>query len=84
MTLPAANYRPGEKVLAANRCLLSSFDDGRPAELIVTGGPDDIGHTGVAFYRVVGRHRLDVIWEDIPPSGADRGRRAHGVHIAER
>lgn len=68
MTVPPATYRPGPRVLAANRCLLSAFADGRSAELIVTGGPDDIGHRTVTFYRVVARH-VTVIWEDIPPTG---------------
>jgi hypothetical protein len=37
--------------------------------LTVTAGPDDIAHTFQSFYRVVGRHVLEVIFEDIPPSG---------------
>ncbi len=68
--VPAApTYRPSPGVLAANACLRSAFEAGRPAELTVTGGPDDVGHTGKSFYRVVGRHTLEVIWEDIPPNG---------------
>jgi hypothetical protein len=60
---------PTTKVVAANTCLSTAFQSGHPAELTVTNGPDDIGHTGKTFYRVVRPHTLDVIWEDIPPSG---------------
>ena len=69
MIPPPPSYRPNATVLAANECLHSAFDHGRPAELTVTGGPDDIGHTAKTFYRVVGLRTLEVIWEDIPPSG---------------
>ena len=65
-------YRPSAAVLAANRCLTAAFDAGRPAELTVSSGPDDIQHTGKSFYRVVGLRSMEVIWEDIPPSGPIR------------
>ena len=69
MTAPPADYRPTRAEAAADRCLLAAFTDGRPAELTVSGGPDDIGHTARTFFRVVGRRTVDVIWEDIPPHG---------------
>jgi hypothetical protein len=68
--IPAARMPPPDgSVLAANRCLSRAFNEGRPAELTVTGGPDDIGHTSRSFFRVVGPNTLEIIWEDIPPHG---------------
>ena len=69
MTLPSPTYRPSAAVQAANQCLGSAFSQGQPAELTVSGGPDDVGHRFRSFYRIVGPHTLEVIWEDIPPSG---------------
>ena len=69
MIPPPADYRPPPVEEAADRCLLAAFTDGRPAELTVSGGPDDIGHTARTFLRVVGLRTVDVIWEDIPPHG---------------
>jgi hypothetical protein len=69
MAPASPSYQPSEKIIAANGCLEAAFNDGRPAELAVISGPDDIGHTWKTFYRVVRRHVLEVISEDIPPSG---------------
>lgn len=63
------SHRPSAAVLQANHCLSAAFYAGRPAELTVSGGPDDIQHTSKTFYRVVGLHRMEIIWEDIPKEG---------------
>jgi hypothetical protein len=54
---------------SVDRCLLAAYEDGKPAEILVTTPVDDVGSHSILYYRVRGPGLAELIIEDIPSRG---------------
>lgn len=55
--------------VSVNRCIMTAYQKGRPAEAKVTAPPDDTQAVAVLYFRVLGPHRAQLIVEEVPRIG---------------